>query len=464
MTKDTKYITQFLTDYDDSLTGETNIDPLGQLVIWSSWGQQIFHSCITSIANDVRQYTLNLIHHAVIRELLSNDKYRLSGVMQKQYQDKEKQNFKYACLIHLENIYIWSMLFAKPGSVELNGVQGIIKARQKRINDNNPEIPFGHLHDCCLLTNQISLGTNGRYKSPMMNMEFFNKNYHYYNQKDNNPWLEAEEFIRKTPKLKKLYKEAVSYMWQLMQVPTKKELVPRFNHCPDALKKAYINAFRDPAEVGKYSCDFWLGMTRLNQNAAGAIYKVILQEYQQEKNYSIDQVFKLAIKEAENSNNIDFNELEILKYIQSAEPFLSLIDLMFSGIRQKNQQTLTEFREFWHQRKLSDSSLPKLAKKLYSNKSLINSLKGTPYNRFKKLLELAMKPKLEEQIQGLLNYHNDIMQSRGQYPWFSLTDNNLLLQVAPAYLSKERKNNHWVNTYYIHQFRHLLKGLWGVAE
>lgn len=52
------YIEKFLTEYDDSLTGELNVDPLGQLVIWSSWGQDIFHSRITSIANDVRQYTL----------------------------------------------------------------------------------------------------------------------------------------------------------------------------------------------------------------------------------------------------------------------------------------------------------------------------------------------------------------------------------------------------------------------
>lgn len=30
------YIEKFLTKYDDSLTDELNIDPLGQLVIWSS--------------------------------------------------------------------------------------------------------------------------------------------------------------------------------------------------------------------------------------------------------------------------------------------------------------------------------------------------------------------------------------------------------------------------------------------
>lgn len=75
------YIEKFLTEYDDSLTSELNIDPFGQLVIWSSWGQDIFHSRITSIANDVRRYTLNLLHHSVLRQILGDQKLQASGVV-----------------------------------------------------------------------------------------------------------------------------------------------------------------------------------------------------------------------------------------------------------------------------------------------------------------------------------------------------------------------------------------------
>ncbi|EOC0123848.1 hypothetical protein ACWWI0_000281 [Cronobacter sakazakii] len=106
------YIEKFLTEYDDSLTGELNVDPLGQLVIWSSWGQDIFHSRITSIANDVRQYTLNLLHHSVLRQLLVDEKLQTSGAMKGLYPKKQLQEFRVACLIHLENIYIYSMLAA----------------------------------------------------------------------------------------------------------------------------------------------------------------------------------------------------------------------------------------------------------------------------------------------------------------------------------------------------------------
>ncbi|HKM97036.1 MAG TPA: hypothetical protein VJY99_10120 [Buttiauxella sp.] len=92
------YIEKFLTEYDDSLTGELNVDPLGQLVIWSSWGQDIFHSRITSIANDVRQYTLNLMHHSVLRQLLADDKQQTAGAMKGLYrtqkiEDQASQDF-----------------------------------------------------------------------------------------------------------------------------------------------------------------------------------------------------------------------------------------------------------------------------------------------------------------------------------------------------------------------------------
>jgi len=90
------YIEKFLTEYDDSLTGELNVDPLGQLVIWSSWGQDIFHSRITSIANDVRQYTLNLIHHSVLRQLLADDKQQTAGAMKSLYHKKQVREFSAA--------------------------------------------------------------------------------------------------------------------------------------------------------------------------------------------------------------------------------------------------------------------------------------------------------------------------------------------------------------------------------
>jgi hypothetical protein len=62
-----------LTEFDESISSELNVDPLGLLVIWSSYGQDIFRRRISSISNDVRNYTLNLFNHAVIRSLIEDD-------------------------------------------------------------------------------------------------------------------------------------------------------------------------------------------------------------------------------------------------------------------------------------------------------------------------------------------------------------------------------------------------------
>ncbi len=62
-----------LTEYDETISSELNVDPLGLLVIWSCYGQDIFRRRISSISNDVRNFTLNLFNHAVIRSLIEDD-------------------------------------------------------------------------------------------------------------------------------------------------------------------------------------------------------------------------------------------------------------------------------------------------------------------------------------------------------------------------------------------------------
>lgn len=461
------YINNFLTEYDESLTGELNIDPLGQLVIWSAWGQGIFHRRITSIANDVRQYTLNLLHHAVMRDVMYNERLQTSGAMKKRYASKQDRNFRFACLIHLENIYIWSMLLAERQGVTLTGVLGILKARRRMESQgDHPEIRFGHESESCLLTNQIALGTNGRYKSPMMDMQFFDTHYRYDVPGSKEPWQAAESLIKKVPELRELYNAVRDYLRNLMQASHASDLSPRFDSRFDVLRKLYVKAFGHPEYVGQYSRDFWLNMTGLNRNAAGALYRVIDRERKLEpkQEYTPAQIFELAWSETDNKQDIDEDERLTLSHIIQAEPFLSLVDLMFRGLQRQSQQTLAEFRAFWQSRGLSNDSLPHMASQLQKNCALLQSLTGTPKYRFQRLLEVAAEPKLESQVAELLGYHSGIMAVRGQFSWMTLNDNVLSLQVSPFSLSGQRKNDDWVNHYYLPQFRHMLSKLWGEAS
>lgn len=458
------HIDKFLTEYDDSLTGELNIDPLGQLVIWSSWGQRIFRSRITSIANDVRQYTLNLLHHSVMRQLMSDERLQTAGAMRKAYPKKQMKAFTAACLIHLENIYIYSMIGAEKKGVILAGVQGINKARPKwNAANNNPRILFGHDEKSELLINQMALGTNGRYKSPMMKMQFFSTEYRYDLPDNKHVWQAAEAFINSVPELKNLREKALTYLTSLMQVSSKRDLEPAWDEIPAPIKNAYVKAFRDSETVGDYSQEFWLQRTELNKNAAGAIYQVLKQERKVEHKLSDKEVFSRALQIAEKMPAIDEHERMALRNISRAEPFLALIDLMFSGLRRQSSQTLAEFSQFWHQHKLTAQDLPRLAAKLQQDTGLLASLSGTPAWRFQQLLTLASAPELEEQVRGLLVYHQTLMATRGQFPWLILEGDSISLQVPPLSPDAKRTKSDWVNRYYLPQFRHLLSGLWGSA-
>ncbi|WP_243746614.1 hypothetical protein [Yersinia pseudotuberculosis] len=103
-----------------------------------------------------------------MRQLLTDDKHQTAGAMKSLYHKKQAREFSAACLIHLENIYICSMLAAERGGVLLTGVQGINKARPRwNAAEKNPQLHFDHDKRSELLINQIALGTNGSYKSPM---------------------------------------------------------------------------------------------------------------------------------------------------------------------------------------------------------------------------------------------------------------------------------------------------------
>lgn len=99
------FLEKYLTEYDEGLFSESYIDPVGTLIIWSAFGRNIFRNRINSISNDVRNFTLNIFHHFLIRKLVQDDSLALSPALQRTYQNKDALNFKQACLIFLENLF-----------------------------------------------------------------------------------------------------------------------------------------------------------------------------------------------------------------------------------------------------------------------------------------------------------------------------------------------------------------------
>jgi len=105
----------------------------------------------------------------------------LSNSLQQKYHGKDALQFKQACLIFLENLFVYSVLQheskgAKDG-VDAAGILGISNARRKWANDGDRVIVFTHEPAGQILVRQLGLGVSGRYKTPLMDIGFFDTSY-----------------------------------------------------------------------------------------------------------------------------------------------------------------------------------------------------------------------------------------------------------------------------------------------
>ena len=53
---------------DDTLIKDGSVDPMGMQMIWTYFGQQVFQNKLTTVSTDIRNYTINLIHHLILHK------------------------------------------------------------------------------------------------------------------------------------------------------------------------------------------------------------------------------------------------------------------------------------------------------------------------------------------------------------------------------------------------------------
>jgi hypothetical protein len=457
----------FFTEYDESIASDLNVDPLGLQVIWSVYGQQIFKKKVSSISNDVRNYTINLFHHYIIKKFIENESIKLSKRVLKEFEGKKDSlSFKQACIVYLENIFVYSVveLGDQPG-LDTSGILGISKAR-RRWNENNlnPFLTFSKdPNKSNILVRQLLLGVSGRYKTPMIEMGLFDKSYTYNIPKSADDWLVVEKFINKTPELMAL-KIEIDKQLEMLLVNDSKSLSCNFDTVPLELKQAYVESFKSPKFVGGYSRDFWLEISGLNKGASGALLKV-LDEYFNSSNQSSYSPQMLFIKAKEKIQS----DLELVKIesIEKIEPFLADIDLLFSLIISQKSQNKDEVIKAWKTFDRNENTLKLKAEEIYKDKELLSVLSGSGLTRINKLLDLRNTNTLSEQFDSVVKYHNYIMKVRNQSPWIKVDSSNLikvLVKQRKAPNIEDKPVGVWVNQYYIHQFSNLVSGFQGVKH
>ncbi|MBA6104869.1 MULTISPECIES: hypothetical protein [Pseudomonas] len=118
-----------LAEYDESRGSELIIDHLGLQVIWSEFSQQIFQNHISSIFNDICNFTLNLFSHFLIKSLVEDDSVAMGSGQKKTM--TASATFALCLPDYLENLYVYSV-FAREQTddLESTSMQWISKARR----------------------------------------------------------------------------------------------------------------------------------------------------------------------------------------------------------------------------------------------------------------------------------------------------------------------------------------------
>lgn len=463
-----------LTEYDDSLSGDSFIDPLGQLVIWSAYGQQVFRNRVNSVSNDVRNFTLNLLHHGVIRSLLLDEEVQVSDALDSEVGPKESLPFIHACLIHLENIFTYSMVDrSEDGGIDTLGILGGSKGRavlEDEFAQGDPPLVFTDKPSGQLLVRQLGLGVSGRYKTPFVEMGFFDQSYRYIGPTAQERWTEFDRLMSGSDSLRHCFTEARRHLVNLVALAQAKSQVPpktSFLEISPDLKNAYRRAFSTGAKVGSETREFWLSVTGLNEGAAGSLLRVMEKRLSQFRSDDVapEKVDPQSIvQEAVKSFNDGGAERQKLLNIQLIEPLLAEVDLLFQVARYKKVQTVSEIRDRWERLGRADTTLQSCAETIATHPEVLTVLQGTGRYRLDKIRDLARLDTVEQQLEALLHYHATVMRQRGQLRWVELTRNGEVhnhgrTTSLPA--GGDRPLGSWVNSYYLHQFNFLVSGYYG---
>lgn len=467
-------LNKYLTEYDDDLTGDVYIDPLGSLVIWSAYGQEIFQNKVNSISNDVRNFTLNLINHTVIKSLIDDESVVLSTSLKDAIGEKRSLQFKQACLVYLENVYTFSV--SNPNvseGVTSIGVLGSSKARKAWDEEHgDPIIYFSpkekegkkRYH---LLVRQLGLGVSGRYKTPFSQIGFFENQYDYYCPEAGKVWGEVDALLKRSALVKNVIAEAREHLIWLIESYTRKAQMPPgvyFSEVPEKLVSAYLKALPNSAVAGQETRDFWLRVTQLNRGAAGALLKELEALFENNnEEWSYEGLFQSALK----NHELQKKEMRKLADIQIIEPLLAELELLFRLARHRKKHAVEDVIENWELLGRNSNTLPRIVEEIKKTWGVQQVISGTASKRLNQLLLVSSQETVESQLRELLDYHKKIMRVRGQQPWVEITDKDTIkthTRTAKLPEKEERPLHTWVNSYYIPQFKNLVDGFRGVLE
>lgn len=162
---------------DESLLTDSSVDPMGMQMIWTDFGQKIFNYKLTTVATDIRNFTINLFHHYLLYRLEHGEPQVFAKAIAHFPDYRNAYDVKAGLLMFLEDLLIYALM-EQGDSVETRGLLGSYKAQQMLKQD--PETIWIEAEKTKgVLVRQIQLGINGRYKGPFINMKLLTTHFKY---------------------------------------------------------------------------------------------------------------------------------------------------------------------------------------------------------------------------------------------------------------------------------------------
>lgn len=421
---------------DSSIVQEGSVDPLGMQVIWTHFGQKIFANKLTTVATDIRNYTVNLLQLHVLDRLKNEHSDLYEKAIEKFSNFKNEYDLKAGLLILMEDAMVFSLMLNNK-EVDMLGVLGSYNAEKQLSKDPN-QVVIEAEKSKGVLVRQLQLGVTGRYKGPFINMGLLTKTLQH-----SGDWVEIKTVIDQWQEGKQLASVLLKLICKIIE--TKEGNYPALTLSELQLNTEVINHyvncfgnFKMNAELRK----FWLEKLGLERGAAKSIYD---QVGSTEKGIHTSAIIEQA-------RQTQSGEAELqLEQILRLEPFLSSVSQVFYLMTDIGNKKLSnildqveQLADRINQVDISDMEIesPRL-------KTLVKFMKeanGEPTQIAHKIVE----------------YHALIMQNRGGAAWVEIQDDQLkhyIAQRTPVSTNDFLLNNYWYHDYYLGPIRSIYFGL-----
>ena len=457
-------MTDIFTEYDDTIAAEVLRDPLGLQVIWSDLGQRIFQYRLTSISNDIRNFSINLFHHNTIRDLFKQNKLTLSEKQKKHFRNDSV--LKMGLVLFLENLMVYSLFDLNERGDEnasLEGLLGSLNARtQWKTENRNPMISTSSEHE--LLVRQISLGINGRYKTPFMQMGIINRDYSY--SLDNDIWKDIERLFsdsnkwsKRVNELKLVLEDIVSKACRVsssapnIELPYKRCLEIASNRRTN-LRNLYRDVFGNTSIIPPKVKKFLMNQMGLNEGAARALYAALTKNAANMNDRNYQAIFSASLHE-----EMTAEQKKLIEDIVQVEPHLSRLSYVFDRICIPETYAVDDVQQYVNALLKISSNERKYIEDI---RSRIAQGTTTSSERLRKITKVLKSKDSKTFVMGLHEYHQEVMDFRNLPAWFSLRGVQISHGTKTNVRMEDSYDFHhprWIHDYYLNTLISLHRGI-----